>query len=1029
MAADRLDDERLAAAAQSNGPVLPELERHLGEQEDGFAVMPGLSAEQFSGPTEALASPLVPFRDQWEATPHGTLKSLAHPDNSPELFSHVQALTGRQWEDFTKADVLDGLDAMAQSGKTVIPNRAAADATVLPLDQVHADPIRFQYKENVDAEGRQKGNSLEGVKHYNTDLEDRIDVWLDPADGKTYVVNGHNRLALANSKGIGSIRVNYLAAQTAEQARALGALKNIAQGAGTPFDAAKAIREMGIADAAGLEAAGIPLQSGLGAQGLALSKLPGALFQQAVNGELSMGRALALGASNLDPEDMIRVSQLAAGRDLSERGFAELVQLAGTAPKVADAPQGGIPGLDEWMQDSAIFEQAELAGKIRAELISNKNLFKKVGRAKSVQQLAKKGGTAINQDQVMTAANASQAVLAEFDRDKLLSGTPMNQLLNQGALDIKAGAKPAVIVKRILQQLEAAAEVAPPAPKVEVPTTNRTEEFWASESPEQRDRRAERARASLLSAPSPLTPEARKKLKAEVVRRAIQNGEVRPSATPLPDLPDPPSDLTNPQALLQDELRLAKEYGVQDTIQDQLELDARRKAMGWDDMTLEEKKSNGMLDEWEKPSRFYHAAPAQEFVLPKELAGAKPRYGYRDLNFEVSFSNDFDRAAYTLAGDVKGTSKRAAKYRQAFKEAGYDIREVTAHGQKVKAALKERAQAWKPDPENRSIQALELPAQAFEGGNVRITDSLADIADEKALLDAWQPVERFPLDDQKKLRDYLQVQLGEIIARITGEEAPEVRFVNAREARTIAPPEHGGDGKAKGERRGFYNPMADLIQINGMLGRAPAELIETTYHESFHRLQYTLMNKKEMEAFDSVFGRLRVDLLSDIRGAQGKAIIEKQAYAFQAYAAYRSQGLDASTVQFREQLIAAMDTHVPRKDNKSWAGTFRGEAALLIFQAFNKVLDLLEAVNNAVRGRGFTTVQDFYEKAYSGELAKSRALDFAKEFITKDQMARIQTIDRWKKNPRAAAGDITAMVQDLDGRINELKAQAIQGGC
>ena len=58
-----------------------------------------------------------------------------------------------------------------------------------------------------------------------------------PADGRVYVVNGHNRLA-AKEMGVG-IRVNFIPARTAEQAGAYGAAANIAAGSGTAFDAAK----------------------------------------------------------------------------------------------------------------------------------------------------------------------------------------------------------------------------------------------------------------------------------------------------------------------------------------------------------------------------------------------------------------------------------------------------------------------------------------------------------------------------------------------------------------------------------------------------------------------------------------------------------------------------------------------------------------------------------------------------------------------------------------------------------------------
>ena len=1057
MAAGRLDDEQLIATARGTGPVLPELERQLTEQKTGFQLQEGLTPEMVAAPTEKLATPVVPYEDQWSQLPNQTLFSLASPANNPELFDIVSKMTGRTYDEFTWTDVVDGLSALKDKGTTIIPSRVMGSGNLVKTADVAVDAQRFQFKDNVNAAGQQKGNSLDGVEKWNTDAEGVIQTWTDPMDGKTYVVNGHNRLAKAKELGIPTLQTQPLLAQTAEQARMQGAISNIADGKGTAFDAAKIIREKGIQDAAGLDAAGIPLKQGqgeksLGVQGLALSKLPGDLFQQAVDGALPMGRALALGGSGLDPADMIRVAGLGAKKDISERGFAELVQMASSAPKVADADQGGLPGMETWLQDSSVLEKAELSAKVRAELISNKNLFGKVGKSKAAQALADKGGTQVNQGQVLTAADVARGVLDEFDRDKYLTGTPISELLNQGAADIAAGAKPAAIKQRILQQLEMAAEAAPPAVKPPV-------EELAPEAPAE---------------PGPMTPQERKQLKAQVVKRAIENGEVRPSATPLPDLPDPPQNLNDPAALIADEARLAQEYGTQDVIADQLAMDARRQAMGWGDMSLDQKKANGMLNEWERPQtpaerlasspfeermaylreqrlaaeaagdkamarEFANAerllarktaaqpTPAAGFELPKGLADLKPRYGYRDLNFEVSFGNDFDRAAFSLAGDAKGTSAKAAKYRQAFKEAGYDIKEVTAHGQKVKAALKEQAQAWKPDPENRSIQALELPAQAFEGGNV--LSPLSDISEEGKIVGLKAgplPFMDMPTTEAVKTRRILEGVVTDAVKRITGSE--DVAF-HGYTLQRVVPAEHGGDGVRMGVQNGFYDPMTDIVNVMGVMDSSPSELMETGYHESFHRIQYTLLTQEDMGVFDSVFGKIRVNDLANMRLAASKATIEKQAYAFQVYAAKKAEGVDVFQDGIRAEVIKELDEAFPRKDGKSWEGTLRGEVVARIFQGFDKVLELIERVNNGIRGRGFESVQSLYEKAFSGELAKTRALDYAAELVTPGQKARVAKLSEWKADNQKAVSEISQMAASIDEQINALKKQAMEGGC
>jgi hypothetical protein len=108
------------------------------------------------------------------------------------------------------------------------------------------------------------------------------------------------------------------------------------------------------------------------------------------------------------------------------------------------------------------------------------------------------------------------------------------------------------------------------------------------------------------------------------------------------------------------------------------------------------------------PVRLALSASQPELLLPQDLRQASPRYGRNTITFQ----SDLDRTAYVLANDAIKPSKSAAKFRQVVKEAGLNLDEVVAHGQTVRAALK---QAAKGNPGQ-----IELPAQPFlarEGGD------------------------------------------------------------------------------------------------------------------------------------------------------------------------------------------------------------------------------------------------------------------------------------------------------------------------
>ena len=591
---DDLDDEELAVVAQAQGPVVEQVNQ-LVETRPPLEVNPSARLDMAAAPTANLAQPVVPFNEQWPALPSGQLRSLASPDNSPELFSRIQGMTGKEFEEFSKTDILDGLAAFENDGITVMPNRLMEFQQVMGTTEIFTDPKRFQYKSGVDAAGVQRQGSLDGVEGWNTDAEGQLQVWTDPMDGKPYVVNGHNRLAAAKRLGIPSVRVEELLAGSAEQARAQGAISNIASGGGTVFDAAKFLRDSGVTDPAQLKQMGVPLDSGLGGQGLALSRLPGNLFQDAVDGRLSLGKAVALGGSGLDEVQMQAAMKAMAGSDITDAAFGEVLLQARSAP-VMQGTQADLFGNTESM--SLMRQKGELAAKIRADLIGDKNLFGRVGRNANKLQEA---GNRISVEGSTQVAMDAQQVLATFDSTKYAEGTPISQLLNQGAEEIANGAKPAAIAKRIKAQLVNAAEATPP---VEV----QSDLLSAATRTEQ---------APMAAEPAILPAAERQALKAQVLQKAIAGGEVRPPSTPIPELPDAPKVDAAQAALdieanglvpgskgaqaVADEVRLAVEYGKADALNRWDQEEGLRDAFDYEARSFDEKKDLGVGAGYDEP--------------------------------------------------------------------------------------------------------------------------------------------------------------------------------------------------------------------------------------------------------------------------------------------------------------------------------------------------------------------------------------------------------------------------------------------
>lgn len=102
-------------------------------------------------------------------------------------------------------------------------------------------------------------------------------------------------------------------------------------------------------------------------------------------------------------------------------------------------------------------------------------------------------------------------------------------------------------------------------------------------------------------------------------------------------------------------------------------------------------------------------APTGNEKLPRDLAGARPRFGYGDKNVELTFESDLDKAAYVTSQSNK--NKRHDDYvawvRNTF---GIGEAELMAHGKDVRAAAKRAAMTATGDKATVA-RVIEMPGQ------------------------------------------------------------------------------------------------------------------------------------------------------------------------------------------------------------------------------------------------------------------------------------------------------------------------------
>ena len=655
-----------------------------------------------TAPTDSLVPSDIPYSDQLGKVPTDNLLSLSNPENSPQLAQKITEITGKEFNQFDRLDVIKGVKAFEQEGVSVMPNRLMGGQS-LRVDEISVDPARFQYKGGIDDTGVQKGGSLEGVDKWNTNMEGRSLVWEDPADGKTFIVEGHNRLQKAKELGIPSLNVDYLTAAEPGGARAQGALSNIAAGSGTPFDAAKFFKSAGINDPSEVANLGVPLKSGMATRGLALSKLPSNIFQDAVDGTLTQGRAIALGGSGLDEAGMQTAYKALKDRDITDATFTEVIEQAKNAPTVKGKQVDLFGNTDEL---NLMVEKGKLAAAIRKNIVQNKNLFKTV---RSNADVIEEAGSVIDRGAAQQIKLDAEAILPAFDSAKYTPGK-ISDLLNEGALEISQGAKTNVVARRIQRQI-----------LDEIKPQKTTPSSVADEViPENA---ADLTRAEKIN---------------QIVAKAAANGEVRPPATPLIRTPATSGvslekvadDLAagkiteDVKKAIDDEIRLSGEFEKMDNGMKAAEVDGKRMEMGWDDMTFEQKKANGLVPEKVNLEVGRSSKKIQQFELPPDLKKLKPRYGAAVPQFE----SELDAVAYSIRSN-KTKSKREDDYVAVLKKFGYSKAEVAAHGTKVHQYIKNFVKEQRGTAKASEAVGLDIqvPDQGFKKSSPQTSAFSEDI--------------------------------------------------------------------------------------------------------------------------------------------------------------------------------------------------------------------------------------------------------------------------------------------------------------
>jgi hypothetical protein len=330
---------------------------------------------------------------------------------------------------------------------------AYEQVATVPTGDVVVAPKVFQYKaEGQTATGRSGSLAEENV--YDPRYGGVISVWRDAqgelgAPGQIYVVNGHNRLELANRSGFPVINVQYIDAPTAADARMTGALQNIKDDKGTAIDAAKIFRDTGMS-VEDLRLQNVNLNGKLASEGVALSRIPQWLFDKTATGDLPTAKAVALGsAEGVDDAIISDVAKQAIAGKWSAEKIVQAMQEAKFASTSTAPVEGTLPGFEEMFKTTNVVNLIDIRTAAYKQLSVEMRALAAASQSKNTSYL-EAAGNAINVEGSQAARKMAAEAVAVFNRVTAYEG-PVRNILNELAAQLPEGANRSKAAANLVQ--------------------------------------------------------------------------------------------------------------------------------------------------------------------------------------------------------------------------------------------------------------------------------------------------------------------------------------------------------------------------------------------------------------------------------------------------------------------------------------------------------------------------------------------------------------------------------------------------
>tara|TARA_B100001778_G_scaffold213460_2_gene176769 strand:+ start:3475 stop:12060 length:8586 start_codon:yes stop_codon:yes gene_type:complete len=864
----------------------------------------------------------------------------------------------------------------------------SSEISKLKLSDIIVRPDVFQPKAEGKINKKGISGSLKDVSVFDPTLADLLSVWRDTTGelgevGKVYVVDGHNRLDLAQRSGIGEVDVRFIQAGTVKEAQQIAVLRNLAQsttgGKLTSLDVAKYMQSSGDT-LEELATKGITLTSKEMIEGNQLSRLPKYLLDKVASGELPFSKGVALGSVEGASETSINFVYNKYAKNPKFSGDRIRQIMLASTRTVETVTEGTLPGLEKWSMENNLPEITAIAEQFLKELrvkISGLKAVTQKNKKAAIEQI--KGNTIAYDESIDKKLEAEKAV-ARFE-ELAYSVSDTNALINELAAQMKTGPISATMLIKDNFDL--------------IMTTMRKDDAPLTK---------------VASEPVRVQSQVDTKLNAKA--QNILNNE-RPD--PIPDEQidkvineQPELDAYSDKSIknIKEELKanngsLNKNHSKIGEVLKASQTSTKRKTFpyvtdgGYTFNTANE--LNDISFDLLFPT-LKAKYPKLDFSSSRWAGSSKPRYG----QYTLEFANDIDRAIYITGNRWKSKSKKDAEFNAFLEEIGI------SSGARHKAYMRMKDELKVASPSQGAISVkntmaytdvllepiqkksyvddadfeLDADLPGLEKENIRKANKKLQDKYNKEYQESKNPKDVDPLDPKNveqlefALEDDVYTNMGndhvyvdtllteqqaqelvDLAREIAGANVQNIRLIDAIKpkitAKTAAdyglpPSAIGKTGNAKGAFRFGSTPVKDLI-ILAMTYKGHFQdfgsMMQTLRHECFHRIQDRYLTLKEQNLLDSP----RVD-------AQLREIVASFYPRFQK----RLFAPDGSRLSSREVQAFAFSVfdQLPFSKKPTW------------FQPFEKLKEIFDKVNNKLQGFGYATYKDVFRNAQEGRLSQ-----------------------------------------------------------